>query len=135
MDTALLVAITASITAILTSALSHYFTKNRDFDAAERKRKIECYSDLYAALTAIGNSETDASQKFSHACNAMFLVAPQFVLTALAKVHAQGIVQINSPEFKNLISSMRKDLGVGQQDDLASFPVLFIGTGSKSAKT
>ena len=138
MDTALIIAITSSLTAILTALLTPYFTKRREFDSAERIRKIECYGRLYDSMTAIATNDPNASQLFAQACNAMFLVAPQDVLDALVKMHKDAStvgIKIDSPVFKSLIIKMRNDLGVHTLDNIESFPGLLVGrvTGPNKA--
>ena len=137
----ILVAIIGGSVSIFSIALSYYLTKRYQLFVDLRNEKISHYKILLTAISDLavdGMDKEDANRRFSLAANTIALVAPQYVIEALMVFH-NWVNYSNrenwdkSPEkhdklLKELLLSVRKDIGLAKGDNSKTFNFHLIGS-------
>jgi hypothetical protein len=103
------------LAALGTVALTHYFGRMRDREADWRKMKLEHYKEYVAALSGTVHHGYDGAvqRRYSDAANALALVAPTKVLTALYALLDETSVRNQNPtlaRYESLLSSLLRSM-------------------------
>lgn len=137
MDSSILVAVITASGSVLLAALTFYLTKKHQLKVEWQKEKLNHYKVMLSSLSDLavdGTDKKDANMRFSLAVNTIALVAPQYVIAALMAFHDE--VKFTNPnkspekhdELLNLLLlAIRKDIGLSEKDDPASFSFHLIG--------
>ena len=131
-------AIIVAVIAAAASALTFYLTKRYELFLKWRDEKINHYRTLFNAISALavdGMDKVTANQEFSLAANTIYLVAPQYVISALMTFHneAKGsnpnsTIERHDKLLNELILAIRKDIGLNKGDKPEEFNIHLIGS-------
>ncbi len=141
MDSSVLVAIITVSGSIVVAAVTFYLTKKHQLNAEWQHEKLNHYKVLLSALSDLavdGINKDEANKRFALAANTIALVAPQYVISALMNFHDE--VKYSNPNktierhdelLKELLLTIRRDIGLSVKDDKDSFNFHLIGSAPK----
>jgi hypothetical protein len=144
MNEAIIVAVITASGSILVAALTFYLTKRNELAVQLRNEKLNHYKVLFSALSDLavdGTNKDDANMRFALAANTISLAAPQYVITTLMAFHDE--VKFSNKEksqsthdklLKELILSVRKDIGLAKNDNSETFNFHLIGSAPKASQ-
>lgn len=139
-------AIIPAVIATLGGVASYLFTKKNEREAELRKEKLEHYKEFTASISRVvsGDRTAEAQQEYSHACNKLYLFAPQDVLEALQDFQdamerrpeqsANATIVRQQQLLTALFIRIRRDLGVRPADDEDTFKVMLLAPRVLSAQ-
>lgn len=120
MDVAIIVAVISAAASVVVSALSFFFTKQKEREAEWRRQKLDHYKEYMAALNGVVGPPPTPEAKIRHAnaANNLFLVGGADVLVAL-RVFLDSTADSANPErvrhdefLTTLLLAIRNDLGI-----------------------
>lgn len=132
MDSTIAIAVLGTLTTVSVAVVSVVVSNWKEQIAKARQRKIDLYDNLIKSMTSVMTDGSKESQaKFANAYNTAVLVAPPDVYHALRVCfHESGSsVSFRSPQFKQLMLAIRRDIGIRPKDDEAVFEPHFLGLG------
>ena len=142
MNETIVVALITASGSILVAALTFYLTKRNELAVQLRNEKLNHYKVLFSALSDLavdGTNKDDANMRFALAVNTIALAAPQYVIDALMAYHDQ--VKFSNPDrspdrhdklLKELLLTVRRDIGMAKGDDRETFNFHMIGSAPKA---
>ncbi len=127
-EVAVLVAIITVIGSIIGAAVTFYLTKRKEYEAEERKQRVEHYREFLESLSGVVASsntvEREDQRRWQNACNTIGLVASQNVLDALwnfqdaiARSNPNKSPELHDKRLNELVLAIRADLGVSPKDN------------------
>lgn len=132
----------AIIIPALVAVFTFYLTKRHEIKAEWQKQKLNHYKVLISSISDLAVDGTDkekANMHFALAANTIALVAPQYVISALMAFHDH--VKFTNPNksqekhdqlLKELLLTIRKDIGLAKKDNLKTFDFHLIGSAPKN---
>jgi hypothetical protein len=129
------------LVAVISAALSYYFSAKAQAEQEWRQRKVQHYNELLSAISDLavdGKDKTKANERFALTAATIALVASQDVVTAVMRFHDE-IKESNSKRtlerhdqlLKELLLAMRADLRIKPNDNPSTFEFHLIGTAPK----
>jgi len=124
--------------AIISTAVTYYFTKERERQSEWRKEKLKYYIEFVNSLSGIieGESSKEGQKRFSKACNDLQLFAPKEVINALHKF--RETIRVENPDAEknhdldltSLIFAVRRDLNVKPDDKIGDWKAKLWSSGN-----
>ncbi|WP_155416843.1 hypothetical protein [Chromobacterium violaceum] len=116
---------------ILISAMTYWFSKQRELEAESRKEKLIYYKEFVESLSGViqGESSAEGHQRYAKATNNLNLFAPQPVLVAVNNFREENSIsnrknwtQERHDELLTLmLSQIRSDINISPKDNLVTF--------------
>ncbi|MFC1677214.1 hypothetical protein ACFL3G_09155 [Planctomycetota bacterium] len=131
------VSVIATIITVLGSAIvaaiTFCLTKKHELSVQWRNEKLNHYKALFSSISELadnGIKQEGAGKRFALAVNTIFLVAPQYVISALMdfcdEIQSSNLNKSSERHdelLKKLVLAVRKDIGLVKGDNIDNFKI------------
>jgi hypothetical protein len=121
----IIVAALSLLGAVSVASLSYYFSSKKQIAEEQRKVKVEVYEGFYRSILDVARDPTIDNQKqFFLVYDRLLFVGSDNVVEKsiawLTEIRTQGNKgDVNSPKLRDLLDTMRRDLGISKRPVLS----------------